>query len=396
MCMDGLDIAASDRASRGLSLHNRQRGVPSASPRRKFHINWRFLLVVVLPTVLAATYYYGFATDQYVSEARFVVRGPTQQAVTGIASILQTASGTRSQDDTFAVQDYILSRDALQELLNTAGLKDIFARTDADPLSRFPGLFGGDTFEHFYKYYLKHVDVLMDSTTGVSELTVKSFRPEDSKNIATALLAAGERLVNRMNERERENALRDARNEVQIAETRVKDVASKLADFRNREALLDPNKQSVPMLQAITNMQAKLSSTKLEVSQLQSSSPNSPLLASARQRMSALQAQIDDARSKVTGGDSSLVPKIREFDLLSLDRDFADKQLASAISSLETARINADRQQLYLEPVVQPNQPDYADFPRRGTNTLIIFLTMLGIYVGSSLLIAGAREHKLV
>jgi capsular polysaccharide transport system permease protein len=227
-------------------------------------------------------------------------------------------------------------------------------------------------------------------------MTVKSFRPEDSKRIAAALLAAGERLINRMNARERENALRDARNEVTRAEARVKEVSTQLADFRNREALLDPNKQSVPMLQAITNLQAKLSSTKLEVSQLQSSSPNSPLLASARQRMTALQAQIDDARTKITGGDASLVPKIREFDLLSLDRDFADKQLASAITSLETARINADRQQLYLEPVVQPNQPDYADFPRRGTSTLVVFLTMLGIYIGGALLIAGAREHKLV
>jgi capsular polysaccharide transport system permease protein len=316
--------------------------------------------------------------------------------MTGLASILQSASGTRSQDDTFAVQDFMLSRDALQELVDTQGLKDIFARAEADPLSRFPGPFGGDSFEHLYKYYLKHVDVEMDSQTGVSELTVKSFRPEDSKRIASALLLAGEHLINRMNEREHENALRDARNEVTRAEARVKDVAAQLADFRNREALLDPNKQSVPMLQAIANLQAKLSSTKLEVSQLQTSSPNSPLLASARQRMAALQGQIDDARAKITGSDSSLVPKIREFDLLSLDRDFADKQLASAITSLETARVSADHQELYLEPVVRPNQPDYADFPHRGVNTMIIFLTTFGIYVGGALLIAGAREHKLV
>jgi capsular polysaccharide transport system permease protein len=394
--MDGLNVSEADGVA-GRRSYPRQRFAAAPPPfGHKLRRFLPFFLVVVLPTLLGAVYFYGFAADQYLSEARFVVRGPTQQAVTGIASILQTASGTRSQDDTFAVQDYILSRDALQELVNTEGLKDVFARPEADPLSSFPGPFGGDTFEHLFKFYLKHVDVQMDSTTGVSELTVKSFRSEDSRRIAAALLAAGERLINRMNARERENALRDARNEVQRAESRVKEVSSQLADFRNREALLDPNKQSVPMLQAITNLQAKLSSTKLEVSQLQSSSPNSPLLASARQRMMALQSQIDDARAKITGSDSSLVPKIREFDLLTLDRDFADKQLASAITSLETARVNADRQQLYLEAVVQPNQPDYADFPRRGTNTAIIFATMLGIYVGGALLIAGAREHKLV
>ena len=129
-----------------------------------------------------------------------------------------------------------------------------------------------------------------------------------------------------MNDRERESALRDARKEVQLAESRVQDVSAKIADFRNREALLDPNKQSVPMLQAIVNLQSKLSSVKLEIAALQSSSPNSPLLASTRQRGVALQAQIDDAKSKITGTDSSLVPKIREFATLTLEREFADTQ----------------------------------------------------------------------
>ena len=132
----------------------------------------------------------------------------------------------------------------------------------------------------------------MDSTTGVSSLTVKSFRAEDSQRIANALLEAGERLVNRMNAREHDNALRDARGEVKLAEKRVLDVSGKIADFRNRESVLDPTKQSVPMLAAITTQQARLSSMRLEISQLQSSSPNSPLLGGMRQRAIGLQAQI--------------------------------------------------------------------------------------------------------
>ena len=394
--MDGLNVSEADGVTSRRSYPPQRLAAEPPRFRRRLRRFLPFLLVVVLPTLLGLEYYYGIAADQYVSEARFVVRGPAQQALTGLANIIQTASGGRAQDETFAVQDYILSRDALQELVDREDLKEIFARAEADTLSRFPGPLGQTTFEHLYRFYLRHIDVEMDSTTGVSELTVKSFRPEDSKRIAAALLTAGERLINRMNDRERENALRDARNEVARAESRVKDVATRLANFRNREALLDPNQQSVPMLQAINNLQNKYTSTQLEVAQLQSSQPNSPLLASARQRLTALQAQIDDAKSKITGNDKSMVPKIRDFDLLTLDREFADKQLASAITSLETARINADRQQLYLEAVVQPNQPDYADFPRRATNSFIVFVTMLGIYVGGGLLIAGAREHKLV
>jgi capsular polysaccharide transport system permease protein len=400
--MDGLDVVIADSSNR-LSGYG-TRHTPSRAPKRRLRRHLPFALLVLLPTLVTAVYLYGFASDQYVSEARFVVRGPTQQAPGALSSLLQTAGVSRAQDDTYAVQDYMLSRDALAELVKSADLKAVFSRPEADGLSRFPltlpylsrlGLPqpGGDSFEHLFKYYQKHVDVEMDSTTGVSELTVKSFRPEDSQRIASALLSAGEQLVNRMNDRERENTLRDARKEVQLSEQRVRDVSDRLAEFRNKQSLLDPNKQSVPMLQAITNLQAKLSSVKLELSQLQ---PNSPLLASTRQRAAALQAQIDAAKSEITGTDSSLVPKIREFDLLTLERDFADKQLASATTSLETARINADRQQLYLEAIVQPNAPDYAAYPRRFAILAMVFASFAGLYAGGALLIAGAREHKLV
>jgi capsular polysaccharide transport system permease protein len=399
--MDGLDVTVVGSGSRTLGYSGRERPSRAKPPKRRLSLFHPFLLLVVLPSLLTGIYLYGYASDQYVSEARFVVRGPTQQSAAGLSSLLASAGMSRTEDDTYAVQDYILSRDALTELVKQQDLKTVYGRPDADRLSRFPMALGidwyrEDTFEHLFKYYLKHVDVHMDTTTGVSDLTVKSFRAEDSQRIAAALLAAGERLVNRMNEREHENALRDARNEVKLAEKRLQDVSARVADFRNREATLDPNKQSVPMLAAITTQQARLSSMRLEISQLQSSSPNSPLLGSMRQRAQALQAQIDDAKSKITGTDSSLVPKIREFDMLTLDREFADKQLSSAISSLEIARINADRQQKYLEAIVMPNVADYADYPRRASTLAVVFATLLGIYVMGALLVAGAREHRLV
>ena len=111
-----------------------------------------------------------------------------------LSSLLQTAGVARAPDDTYAVQDYIVSRDALSELIKSEGLHDVFSRPEADPLSRFPLLFHGQTFEHFYDYFQKHVDVLLDTNTGVSTLTVRTFRADDSHRIATALLTSAERL----------------------------------------------------------------------------------------------------------------------------------------------------------------------------------------------------------
>ncbi len=351
---------------------------------------------MVLPTALAAVYYFTYAAEQYVSEARFVVRGPSGSQPGVLNSLLQGAGVTRAQDDTFAVHDYILSRDALQELAQTIDIRTLFARPEADPLSRFPIIYGGDTFEHLYKYYRKHVDLTFDSTTGVSELTVQAFRPEDARLIASALLTAGEQLVNRMNERQRSNTMRDARAEVALSEQRVEEVASKIASFRNRESLIDPDRQSVAMLQGITDLQTRVVQAKTQIAELTRSSPNSPLIPTAQRRVVALQAQIDEARAKVTGTDESLVPKMTEFNLLTLQREFATRALASATASLETARLNAERQQLYLDPIVQPNEADYAAYPKRFASIALVFGICFGLYTITLLLLAGAREHRSI
>ena len=393
--MDGLSlpIGEADVRYRRISstrLPNR----PSRWRRLRQHLP--FVLVVVLPTLATTGYLCFFASFQYVSEARFVVRGPSGAQPGMISSLLQGAGVTRAEDDTFAVQDYILSRDALGELVRDDDIRAVFNRPEADPLSRFPIWHGEESFEHLYKYYLNHVDVEFDSATGISKLTVRSFRADDSERIAQALLRAGEDLINRMNDRQRENSLRLARKEVASSETKVQNIGAQIALFRNRETLLDPNRQSVPMLAAIADLQSKLTSTRLQITELLKASPNSPLIAGAQRRAVALQAQIDEQRAKVAGSDQSLVPKITEFDRLNLDREFAEKELASATGSLETARIDAERQQLYLDPIVQPNKADYPAYPKRIVWMSIVFASCFGIYLMGKLLIAGAREHKSV
>ena len=394
--MDGLNLPLAEAGQRRAQL-----GISNRRPRRPSF--WRslarwlpFLITVGLPTLAATIYYCAIATPQFVSEARFVVRGPSSAQPGMLSSLLQGTSLSRAQDDTFSVQDYVLSRDALHELVRDDNLRTIFSRPEGDVLARFPNFLTGDTFEYLYKYYLKHVDVVFDSTTGVSKLTVQTFRAEDSARIATALLAAAENLVNRMNDRERENALHDARKEVARSEETVKAVAARIAAFRNRETMIDPTRQSAAILQGISELQMKLALTRTQLGELEKSSPNSPLIASAQRRVAALQAQIDEQSGKVAGSDQSMVPKITEYDALSLERQFADRELASATASLEAARAQSERQQLYLDPIVQPNVADYPAYPQSLASIAIVFASFFGIYTICKLIVAGAREHRSV
>lgn len=77
-------------------------------------------------------------------------------------------------------------------------------------------------------------------------------------------------------------------------------------------------------------------------------------------------------------------------------RQLIEREVSTADAALDAARIQADRQQLYLDEVTQPDLPDYAAYPRSVANILIVFATMLSIYLMGALIIAGAREHKSV
>jgi len=81
------------------------------------------------------------------------------------------------------------------------------------------------------------------------------------------------------------------------------------------------------------------------------------------------------------------------YERLVLEKGFADRQLASALAMLETARSEAARKQLYLERLVQPNLPDSSFEPRRLRSVLMVFCISLVFWAVVMLVTASVREH---
>jgi hypothetical protein len=77
-----------------------------------------FLATVLVPATTAIVYYGLIASGVYISESRFVVRSPQkpEQASGFLSNLLEGTGISRSQDDTYLVHDFILSRDAVTEL----------------------------------------------------------------------------------------------------------------------------------------------------------------------------------------------------------------------------------------------------------------------------------------
>jgi capsular polysaccharide transport system permease protein len=356
-----------------------------------------FVVIVLAPLVLCAGYFGFVASDVYVSEARFIIRASQRQASTGLGALLQgagIAGFARSTEDIYTVHDYILSRDALKLLDETVAFRVAYSRNAIDRLSRFPALDLDDSFEALHRYYQRHVELTLDTASGISTIRVRAHEADLSQRINTVLLDAAERLVNRLNDRGREDLIRFAASEVSAAERRAKEAAVAVAQFRGDRGVVDPERQSAGQLQQVAKLQDELIATRTQIAQLRAFAPDNSQLQAAKLKASTLEGSIDAETAKVTGGKTSLTSKAADFQRLALEREFADRQLQSALVSLEQARNEAQRKQLYLERVVQPSRPDVAVEPRRiraVASTAIFAVVIWGIV---TMLLAGIREHQ--
>lgn len=354
-----------------------------------------FMWTVCLPTLLAAVYFGLITSDVYVSESRFVVRSPQKQTATGLGAILQGAGFSRSQDDTFSVHDFMLSRDALGKLDEKQALTKAFTQPNIDIFSRFAAIDRDNSFEALHNYYQKRVSIDTDATSQISVLRVNAYTGEDAHKINSALLDMGEQLINELNERGRQDMIRFSTSEVEVAEVKAKDAAMALSRYRNTQAVFDPERQSALQLQLVSKLQDELIATKTQLDQVRTFTPENPQISALQRRVAGLQTEMDVQMAKVAGGgDTSLTNKAADYERLALERTFADRQLGIALASLEQARNDAQRKQLYLERVVKPNAPDVATQPKRLRNilsTLVLGIVMWGVL---GILLAGVREHK--
>jgi capsular polysaccharide transport system permease protein len=349
--------------------------------------------IVGVPTLAAGVYFFAIASDLYSSEAKFIVRSPKQVQTSMLGALLQTTGLGRTADDTAAVQDFIMSRDAVRKLEQQDDLRAILGRPEGDVVARFPGILRRTDFEALFRRYDHFVSVETDTSTGVTSLQVKAFRAEDAQKIATALLTYSEQLINELNERSRRDAVATAQSEVDRAQEQIARVQSELTAYRVQQKMLDPKTTSAVVLELIAQMNTTLATARTQLAELLKDSPNSPQIPLVKTRIASLENQIAEERAKLSGENNSIVTALTEYERLTLERELAEKALASAFTSLEAARLEAQRQQLYLEPIAQPNLPDYPLYPKRIASFSMVLVSCLVAYGIVWLLVVSAREH---
>jgi capsular polysaccharide transport system permease protein len=354
------------------------------------------LMFVGLPTLVAGVYFFAFAADQYQSEAQFVIYsshgGAMQLGGLGQMLGLGEAGGSESSE-TFSVIDYMQSHDAVGALNQKLNLVKIFRSPAADPVSRIWS--ANPSAEHLLRYYTNMVTVTYKQDTGITTLDVNAFTPQDSYNIANTLLTLGEQRVNAYNDRISADTVSVAENEVTLAQNRIERAEDAMTSFREQHRDLNPELSGTADMTLIAQLQGQLAQANAQLAQMQGLSPTSPQELTVHNRIAALQAQITAQNGTLTGEGGALAPLLAQYQDLSLRLQFAQQTYTATQTALVTAREDAQKQQLFLIRVVQPNLPQTALFPKRFTIVATIFAGLLVAYGIGWLLIAGVREHAI-
>ena len=257
---------------------------------------------------MASVYLFLIASDRYVSEMKYVVRsgglGGANDAF-GVASLVQSQGLSRAPDETYVVNAYVKSRDIVRLLADHNNLRDILDRPEADSISRFPNFYSPDDFEHLYKHFQHVVDVSLDETSGITTLRVFAYRPDDAQNVATAVLNYAEGLINVLNNRAHDDAMRYAQMIVDKARDKAAQVEANLTEFRNAHGTVNPAQESLAALDMIGRMSQEQAQLEASLSRQIALTPSSPGIEPLKQKIQSYKDEIAKLRSQVVGTSTS-------------------------------------------------------------------------------------------
>lgn len=350
-----------------------------------------FVALVVLPVVLSIWYLTTRAADRYVSTVGFSVRTEEISSAFQMLGGLAEMSGA-SGSDTEVLYRFIQSQELVEATDAALDLRNIWSKgnPDRDPIFVFqpPG-----TIEDLTDYWRRMVTVYNDGT-GLLDLHVQAFTPEDAQRIADFIYDQSSEMINRLSAIAREDTTRYAREELEEAEARLAQARETITRFRNQNQIVDPSASVQSQMGLLSSLQLQLAQTLIDLDILRQTAPASdPRLVQFRRRVEVIETRIRDEREKMGMGAGHSAQAevfadiVGEFERLAAERDFAEQSFTAARTAYETAVAEARRQSRYLAAHVRPTLAQSPEHPQTGT--LITMVSGFSFLSWTILVLAG-------
>jgi capsular polysaccharide transport system permease protein len=354
----------------------------------------RLFAFVLVPTFVAGWYFYMLATPMYSTRSEFVIQQAGPNSSGGNMGGLFSGTGLATSQDSIAVQGYLQSREAMSRLEADVGFRHHFQGPEIDTLQRLPA---DATLEAAYKKYKNFVKISYDSSEGVVRMDVAAADPEVSAEWSRQLISYAEEQVDHLTQRLRADQMKDAQDGYETAQKALSDSQRRLIELQEKFKILSSEAEIGLLTGQINALQTQLTQERLSLAEMEANpEPNQARMEPIKRRIATLEAEVADLRKRMTEGSESEVSLAEvQGEMLVAQADMQTRQLllAQALQSMETSRVEANRQVRYLSLSVSPVPPDEPTFPRAFENTLVTMLIMLGIYLMISMTASILREQ---
>ncbi len=376
---------------------------PVATPARMQRRHWglllAFIVLVLVPFGAVVFYLWSFAEDQYASTTGFTVRQEeTESASQLMGGLADFMGGGGGSTDTDVLYEFIQSQEIVERVDEQVDLAAHYGQNWPDDPAF--AIWPGASVEDLLWYWRRVVRISYDQNSGLIDVEVRAFDPETARQIARLIVDESQVMINALNEAAREETMAQAARDLDEAGERLREVRQQLTDFRVRTQIIDPEADMQARMGVLDNLQQQLAEALIDYDLLlQSTDEDDPRSRQSRRRIEVIRERIRQERENFASGDVTVAGTdyptlLSDYESLRTDREFAEEAYRAALTALDSARSNAQRQSRYLATHINPTLPQTAGYPQRPVLAGLAGLFLLMIWAIGALVYYSLRDRE--
>jgi capsular polysaccharide transport system permease protein len=347
--------------------------------------------------VLTLLYLLFFAQATYQAEVKLIVRENKETASSLIPGLAASLLGTGSQisvEDAYILSAYLHGSQFIDLADRRLGLKAHFQHPVLDPLHR---LKKAPEAEEFYDYVRDHISINIAGDSNIVTIYTKAFSPRMAQDLANLVIEESEKAINILNVRMTDSKTALANKELAHRQANLLNKRQELLAFQTAHNMLNPTSEAGSHLAMLATLDGKLIEKKTELrTKEQYLQPDSFEIKSIQQAIKALDSQRQqETGTLVAPGDKNMAATLLAYEDLRMQAEFAQQAYASAFALVESATLEAGRQEKFLLLIEPAHLPEHPIFPEPAEGTIIAFITATVLFAIARLVAATIRDHSI-
>lgn len=197
--------------------------MPPEDVSRKAGIAWSLFNFVALPMLAYCGYLFLIASDRYVTSVGLTV----QTQASGAFEVPISGFASQSNPDAALVKAFLSSHDLVGRIAQKHDLYHMLSPPKFDPIyAQNP-----KNLEDLSRRWNRLIRPVYDSRSGLVELQIQSFQPEDSFLLANLIVEETQKMLFRLSEELHDDATRIAGDQLRTAEDEMKRIGRLLVDI---------------------------------------------------------------------------------------------------------------------------------------------------------------------